>query len=44
MYRWFMIELYTWNLYDLINQCHPNKIKKNKLSSKPDVADREEQF
>ena len=23
--RWCYVELYTWNLYDLVNQCHPNK-------------------
>ena len=22
-------EMYTWNLYDPINQCHPNKFNKN---------------
>ena len=26
--RWSIIELYTWNLYNLINQCHPNKFNK----------------
>ena len=29
IYRWCIIELYTWNLYNLINQCHPNKFNKN---------------
>ena len=24
-----VIELYTWNLYNFINQCHPNKFNKN---------------
>ena len=26
IYRWCITELYTWNLYSFINQCHPNKI------------------
>ena len=28
---WYITELYTWNLYDLINQCHTNyfNLKKN---------------
>ena len=25
MHSWCVIELYTWNLYHFINQCHPNK-------------------
>lgn len=30
IYRWCVMELYTWNLYNSINQCHPNKLlKKN---------------
>ena len=31
-----MMELYTWNLYDLINQYHPNKfnkVKKNEVQN-----------
>ena len=30
LHRWCIIELYTWNLYNFINQCHPNKFNKNK--------------
>ena len=30
MYRSCVIEMYTGNLYDLINQCHPNKFGFNK--------------
>ena len=26
IHRWCTIELYTWNLYNLINQCRPSKI------------------
>ena len=29
-YRWCMIELCTWNLYNFINQCHLSKVNKNK--------------
>lgn len=31
-YSWCVIELYTWNIYIFIDQCHPNKvsIKKKK--------------
>ena len=29
MYRWCIIEMYAWNLYNLINHCHPNKCYKN---------------
>lgn len=25
IYRWCGIDLYTWNLYNFINQCYPNK-------------------
>ena len=25
IYSWCVVELYTWSLYDFINQCHPNK-------------------
>ena len=25
VYRWYIIELYTWNVYNFINQYHPNK-------------------
>lgn len=25
MYRWCIIEMYPWNLYNFINQCHPNE-------------------
>ena len=34
VYRWCIIELYTWNPYNLINQCHPNKFnfKKERLN------------
>ena len=28
IYRWCIIELYTWNLYNFINQCHPNRLYK----------------
>ena len=28
VYRWCIIELYPWNLYNFINQCHPNKFNK----------------
>ena len=27
VYRWCVIELYAWNLYNFINQCHPNTLK-----------------
>ena len=27
-YRWCIIESYTWNWYNFINQCHPNKFNK----------------
>ena len=27
--RWCIIELYTWNPYNFISQCHPNKFNKN---------------
>ena len=33
MYTWCIVELYPWNLYHFINQCHPNKVNKNFLSS-----------
>ena len=35
IYKWCIIELYTWNLYDFINQCYPNKFnffKKHAIS------------
>ena len=33
--RWCIVELYTWNLYDLINQCHPiNSITKKETKDK----------
>lgn len=25
IYRWHIIHLYTWNLYKVVNECHPNK-------------------
>ena len=25
IHRWCTVELYAWNLYNFINQCHPNK-------------------
>ena len=25
IHRWHITELYTWNLYNFVNQCHPNK-------------------
>ena len=25
IYRWYIIELFPWNLCNFINQCHPNK-------------------
>ena len=28
-FRWCFIDLYTWNLYGFVNQCHPNKFNKN---------------
>ena len=28
MYRWCVIELYTWNLYNFISQCHSNVFNK----------------
>ena len=33
LYKWHIIELYTWNLYSCINQCHPNKFNKSILKS-----------
>ena len=27
-HRWCIIELHTWNQYDFLNQCHPNKFNK----------------
>ena len=30
IYGWCIIELCTQNLYDLINQCHPNKFNLKK--------------
>ena len=35
IYWWTIIELYTQNLYNLINQCHPNTFNKS-LKSIPD--------
>ena len=33
-YRWCIIELYNWNLYNFVNQCHPiNSIKRKKPMS-----------
>lgn len=29
IFRWCLIELYTWNLYNFINQCHLNTFNKN---------------
>ena len=29
IYSWYITELYTWNLYNFINQYHPNKLNKN---------------
>ena len=26
--RWCITELWAWNLYHFVNQCHPNKLKK----------------
>ena len=28
VYRWYIMELYTWNLCDFIIQCHPNTFNK----------------
>lgn len=25
MYRWYIIEYFTWNLYNFSDQCHPKK-------------------
>ena len=33
-YRACSIEMYTWNLHDLINQCHLNKFNKIKTKRK----------
>ena len=30
LYRWCVIELYSWNLYNFINQYHPNKFNNKK--------------
>ena len=30
IHRWCNIKLCTWNLYNFINQCHPNKFNTNK--------------
>ena len=35
IYRWCTIELYTWNLYNVIDQCHPNKFDKIKIKWPP---------
>lgn len=29
VYRWLLIGLYTWNLYNCISQCHSNKLNYN---------------
>ena len=36
IHRWCIIELYTWNLYNLIDQCYPSKFtfKKGKTKEK----------
>ena len=35
VYKWWLIQLYTWTPYDCTNQCHPNKFnKKNKIRTK----------
>ena len=31
IYRWCIIELYTWNLNNFTNQCHPNKFNFKKM-------------
>ena len=28
VYRWYVVELCTWNLYNFVHQYHPNKINK----------------
>ena len=33
IYRWCIIKLYTWNLYNFINQHYPNKFNKNFLET-----------
>ena len=32
IYRWCIIDLYTWNLYNFINQCHHNKCNFKKFN------------
>ena len=33
IYRWYIRELYTWNLYHFVNQCHPINLIKNNYSN-----------
>ena len=33
IYRWRTIGFYTWHLYNLINQCHPDKLKLKSIVS-----------
>lgn len=28
IHRWFIVELYIWNVYDFIKLCHPNPFNK----------------
>ena len=30
VYRWCAVQLCTWNLYNFVNQCHPNKFLKSR--------------
>ena len=36
IYRWYIMDLYPWNLYNFINQCHPNifNLKRNTFFKK----------
>ena len=38
IYRSCIIELYTWNLYNLINQCFPNKFNRTKRYLKKKIV------
>ena len=31
VYRWCIIKLYTWNLYNFINQCQANEFKEKSI-------------
>ena len=32
--RWCVVELYSWNLCNIVNQCHPHEVNKKKNTAK----------